>query len=97
VPADDAHDITPDRAVIDRLVDGATAVLLVGPDEDELLVPVGSLPAGAVAGSWVVLDLAADPAAVVEVDVELTEARRHGFETRLERLRQRRTGGRFDR
>jgi hypothetical protein len=89
--------IPPDRAVVDRIVDGTTAVLLVGPTEDELLVTACSLPENAEEGSWVFLDLDADPPTIIEVDHELTEARSSELESRMDQLRERRSGGRFSR
>jgi beta-lactamase superfamily II metal-dependent hydrolase len=85
VSADSQPDIPPDRAVVDRIVDGTTAVLLVGPTEDELLVPADSLPEEAAEGSWVVVDLDADPPTVSGIDHELTEARSRDLEARMER------------
>lgn len=86
-----------DRAVLDRVVDGTTAVLLVGPAEDELHLPVGRLPDGAADGTWVILDLRTEPPCIVGIDHELTEARRTDLSSRLDRLRQERRGGRFER
>ncbi len=87
-------DLPMDRAVIDRIVDGDTAVLLVGPTEDPLHVPMEALPEGASEGDWLVLDLAR---LIVGVDRELTDARAADLEGRLERIRRERGGGRFGR
>jgi hypothetical protein len=97
VPTDAGEPIPADRGVIDRIVDGRTAVVLVGPEEDELHVPVDALPDGAEASSWVVLDLEVDPPAVTGVDHDRTEARARDVEDRLARVRARRGGGRFGR
>jgi hypothetical protein len=97
VPADSQPDVAPDRAVVDRIVDDTTAVLLVGPTEAEFLVPSDSLPEEAAEGSWVVVDLDTDPPTVSGIDHELTEARCRDIETRMEQLRERRSGGRFSR
>jgi hypothetical protein len=78
-------------------VDGETAVLLVGPAEEEVLLPATSLPPGATEGSWVVLDRTSTPPSVVELDAALTDARTEAFDARLERLRRDRRGGRFGR
>lgn len=43
------------KAVIDRIVDGKHAVLLVGEDETERVLPVENLPDGAREGIWVIL------------------------------------------
>jgi hypothetical protein len=83
--------------VIDRIVDGTTAVLLVGPSEDELLVPADVLPEGAREGSWLLVDLDTDPPTVFGVDDQLTEARSSELDSRMDQLRRRRSGGRFSR
>jgi hypothetical protein len=89
--------ITDDRAVVDRIVDGRTALLLVGPTEAEAHLPVDALPEGTTEGTWVVLDLSVDPPRVIDVDEELTTARREELTRRMDRIRRDRTGGRFDR
>jgi hypothetical protein len=89
--------VPADRGVIDRIVDGHTAVVLVGREEDELHVPVDALPEDAEPSSWVVLDLAVDPPAITGVDHDRTGARTRDVEDRLARLRARRGGGRFGR
>jgi hypothetical protein len=93
----DEQDITADRAVVDRIVDGRTAVLLVGTEETELQLPSALLPEGAGEGDWLVLDLATEPPSLVRVDEELTDARRTDLEQRMERIRRERGGGRFGR
>lgn len=90
-------EIRPDRAVVDRIVDGATAVLLVGPDELELHLPAEALPEGATDGTWVILDRELPTPEVVAIDHELTASRAEQLEQRLGRLRHRRSGGRFER
>lgn len=94
MPADET--IADDRAVIDRIVDGATAVLLVGPNEDELHLPADQLPQGADEGVWVKLDIGSVPATIVAVDQELTQNRAAAIESQLARIRARQTGGRFN-
>ncbi len=93
-PAATDAPIPADRAVIDRIVDGRTAVLLVGSQEDLLHVPVEALPGGATEGDWLVLDLAA---LIVEVDEERTRRRQEAVEARLDRIRHDQGGGRFGR
>ena len=88
----DDQPIGPDRAVVDRIVDGETAVLLIDAQQTELHVPADHLPEGATDGTWVILDLAA---LIVGIDHDLTDRRRQELETRVDHLRQERTGGRF--
>jgi len=79
--------IPVDAAVIDRIEDGALAVLLVGPDEIELVISIELLPEGAKEGDWMRIAFTADPG--------LTDERRSDLSARLERIRQDRRGGRF--
>jgi hypothetical protein len=88
--------IPADRAVLDRVVDGVTAVLLVGPEERPLELPASALPEGVVDGTWLRLDLATDPPTVLGIDAPLTEQRAQDLEGRLRDLRRSRGGGRFD-
>jgi hypothetical protein len=89
--------VPEDRAVVDRVVDGRTAVLLVGPGETEAHVDVATLPPDVGDGTWVVVDLAASPIEVLGVDRELTRRRSDDISARLERIRRQRRGGRFGR
>lgn len=95
---DEALEIGHDRAVVDRIVDDRTAVLLVGPDEVELLLAAEALPEGAGEGTWVVLEAATDPPdLMLRIDDQLTEQRFDDLSARLEAIRRTRRGGRFDR
>lgn len=67
MPADDPSGITNNRAMIERIEDGA-AVLSVGPSRTPVRLPVDDLPAEADIGSWVVLDLQMQPPLVLRVE-----------------------------
>jgi hypothetical protein len=95
VPADQPTPVAEDRAVIDRIVDDTTAVLLIGPEETEKQVRVEDLPEGAAEGDWLILDVDQDPFTIVDTDTELTDARRAAIDDKLDRIRQRQTGNRF--
>ena len=45
-----------ERACVDRIDEGL-AVLLVGGDEREMVVPLSALPADAVAGDWLLIEI----------------------------------------
>lgn len=91
------EEIGADRAVLDRVVDGTTAVLLVGPAGDELLLAANQLPADATDGTWLIVDIDIQPPTVVGIDHALTAARSARTSRRLEHIRRTRRGGRFDR
>lgn len=93
--ADQHLPIPPDRAVLDRVVDDTTAVLLVGEDEDELHLPATALPDGVTDGTWLHLDVATSPPTVLGIDHDLTERRSQDVDERLARLRRSHKGGRF--
>lgn len=74
-----------DAAVLDRVEDGV-AVLLVGPEEVEVTLPAGLLPAGAREGDWF---------RFLVPDADLTVARGDRIAARLDEIRRTRRGGRF--
>ena len=56
------------RAVIDRVEDGGTAVVLVGEDEHKVELPAALLPEGADAGSHLVISVSLDEASRKEAE-----------------------------
>ena len=57
------------RAVVDRIEDGGTAVLLVGEDEDtKVELPASLLPEGAESGSHLSVTVALDEASRAEAE-----------------------------
>ena len=56
------------RAVIDRIEDGGTAVLLVGEEETKVELPASLLPEGADGGSHLVLNVSLDEASRKEAE-----------------------------
>jgi hypothetical protein len=89
--------VPSDRAVLDRVVDGATAVLLVGPDEWEAHVEAAALPPDVGDGTWLIVDPETSPVEILGVDEELTARRTREVSARMQRLREHRRGGRFRR
>jgi hypothetical protein len=90
-------EVAPDRAVVDRIVDGRTAVLLVGAGADELECRADQLPAGSGEGTWLVLDTSHQPPTIIDVDREMTDLRAADVSRRMQRIREGRRGGRFGR
>ena len=56
------------RAVIDRIEDGGTAVVLAGEDEQKVELPASLLPEGAESGSHLVINVSLDEAARGEAE-----------------------------
>jgi hypothetical protein len=74
------------KAVIDRF-EGDKAVLLVGEEEDRLVVPRSSLPAGAKEGLWLQVDVADDRVLSATIDQVETAKRIERIEEKLARQR----------
>jgi hypothetical protein len=84
-----------EKAVVDRIVDGEHAVLLVGEREQEMVVPVAQLPAEAGAGMWLRVEVEEGVVTEIVVDVEETEIVRRRIAGKMALLRGR--GGRLRR
>lgn len=78
-----------EKAVVDRIVDRKTAVILVGEDERQHHYPAGQLPGGAVEGSWLKVQIEGGEIVTVEVDEEGTCNTRRRIQQKMERLRAR--------
>jgi hypothetical protein len=81
-----ASEVPVTSVVIDRLVEDV-AVLHVGPDAIELVVPRGLLPEGAREGDWFTVDLVPDTARTAAFHEEMRR--------RVERIRREQSGRRF--
>lgn len=83
-----------EKAVLDRVVDGAHAVLLVGDDETEAIVPVALLPDETKPGDW--LQVTRDESGAIVAltpDPGETASMRQRIADKLAKLRQRGCGG----
>jgi hypothetical protein len=74
-----------DKAVIDRIEDGKYAVLLVGKEEKEKIIPIEALPAGTREGSWVIMHMDG----TISPDPDTTDAIRSRIQDKLARLQKR--------
>lgn len=81
-----------ERAVVDRIVDGTHAVLLVGDEETEQVVPAERLPATAREGTWLHVTRD-DTGRIVEMEVDeaATEEAQERIASKIEQLRRRRS------
>jgi hypothetical protein len=79
--------VPADAAVVDRIVDGRHAVLLVGAEEVELVLDVALLPEGTSEGDWLRIGFTPDR--------DRTSEHRTDLEDRMERIRRTHGGGRF--
>jgi hypothetical protein len=74
------------KAVIDRF-EGDKAVLLVGEEEDNLIVPRTSLPSGAREGQWLQVDVEDDRVLTATIDEDETARAKERIAEKLGRLR----------
>ena len=77
------------RAVIDRIVDGEIAVILVGDDEQQFHYPAKNLPRGAREGSVLRVEVSCERIVALEVDRADTERTRQRIREKMEELRRR--------
>lgn len=71
------------------MVDGIHAVLLVGEDEHERVVPRAALPPGAQEGTWLLVSFEGETLVCAAIDAEKTEMRRSLIAEKMARLRER--------
>jgi len=74
------------KAVIDRF-EGDKAVLLVGEEEDRLIVPRASLPPEVKEGQWLQVDVSDDRVLSATIDKAETAKRTKAIEEKLAMLR----------
>lgn len=78
-----------ERAVIDRVEDDRWAVLLVGEEPRQVVVPGDALPAGAKPGTWLRVEFDGDALISAEMDEAYTREIEERIEDKLQRLRKR--------
>ena len=78
-----------ERAVIDRIVDGTHAVLLIGEGQIERIEPVERLPADVAEGDWLQVHYCGDTLVAIERDPDTTSEMRRRIAAKRERLRRR--------
>ena len=77
--------MSTEKAAID-CIDEGVAVLLVGPEERELSVPVGQLPQGVQAGDWLKVTIVNGQLKQAELNREETKKRRERIKAKLDTL-----------
>jgi predicted O-methyltransferase YrrM len=78
-----------EKAVVDRIVDGQQAVLLVGEAQKERIVPLAQLPAGAADGVWLQVRFEGDKLVEAAVDLVESDQTQQRIGEKLAQLRQR--------
>lgn len=81
--------------VIDRIVDGQTAVILVEEEGKQFDVAVEQLPPQAGEGSWLRLEIEADEIMSIAVDTEMTRQMQERIHRKTQRLRSKRKTSKF--
>ncbi|WP_161524620.1 DUF3006 domain-containing protein [Alteribacter lacisalsi] len=82
------------HAVLDRIEDGQWAVLLVGTEEKEVILPVSKMPGGAGEGDWFTVTLVGDTVSSVTRDEQASAQAREEISSKMETLKKRK-GSRF--
>lgn len=77
--------MTWEKAAVDRIEEGL-AVLLVGEQEQEVVVPLVGLPAGVQAGDWLQVELQEGIVLRARQDPQETERRRQRMKAKLRDL-----------
>jgi hypothetical protein len=74
------------NAVIDRF-EGNKAVLLVGKEQDQLVVSKSFLPRGAKTGDWLIVNVEDDRVLSASIDTDATNAAKKRIAEKLAKLR----------
>ena len=77
------------KAVVDRIVDGKTAVILSEEDGMEFYYQADKLPEGVWEGDWVKIQIDDDVVVSVEIDKDETEQRKNRIRNKMDLLRKR--------
>lgn len=77
------------KAVIDRIEDSKHAVLIVGDEEEQKVIPAEELPDGAQEGTWLQVDFDGGTVASISIDEEETEKRQRRISSKMEKLKER--------
>ena len=77
------------RAVVDRIVDGMTAVILVGDEEQEYDHPASELPRGVGEGSVLRVEISGETITAIKPDLEDTDETLRRIRRKLDELRRR--------
>ncbi|MDX9803868.1 MAG: DUF3006 domain-containing protein [Dehalococcoidales bacterium] len=78
-----------EKAVIDRIEDGKTAVMLVGEKEIQYEYSADKLPEGANEGSWVKLTIEDGEITGIELDEHETAVMKNRIQSKMDMLRKR--------
>ena len=78
-----------EKAVIDRIVDGNTAVILVGDDERQHHYPANKLPEGAREGTWLRVRVEDGQIVAMEMDQEEMGIVHRRIQEKMQKLRAR--------
>ncbi|MCP8615934.1 DUF3006 domain-containing protein [Salirhabdus salicampi] len=82
------------KAVVDRIVDGKHAVLLVGQKEKEIIIDAVRLPEKAIEGTWVTIKQKGEDVEVISINDNETVETKQRIENKMDLLRQKK-GSRF--
>ena len=78
-----------EKAVVDRIVDGKIAVILLGEDQRQHHHPADELPEGAQEGTWLRVRVEGAKIVSIEVDPGETDEVRRRIQEKMDKLRTR--------
>ncbi|WP_026690827.1 DUF3006 domain-containing protein [Alteribacter aurantiacus] len=84
------------QAVLDRIEDGQWAVLLVGEEEREVILPVQKIPPKSKEGDWFIVTLVEDTISSVVLDEEKTKTMKTSIQSKMDLLKKKK-GSKFKR
>ncbi|QQK75855.1 DUF3006 domain-containing protein [Salicibibacter cibarius] len=83
-----------EKAVLDRIEDGKHAVLLIGDEEKEKIIPSSELPEGSKEGMWFQVDLEDSKIVKISIDQAETKKREKRISDKMAKLKKKK-GGKF--
>ncbi|MBM7096261.1 MULTISPECIES: DUF3006 domain-containing protein [Alteribacter] len=75
------------QAVLDRIEDGQWAVLLVGEEEKEVILPIQKVPPKSKEGDWFIVTFVEDTVSSVVLDEEKTTSMQSSIQSKLQQLK----------
>lgn len=85
------------KGILDRIVDGRYAVILIEEAQREIVLPADCLPEGSEIHSWFDIELDGEEVKSISRDVETEAAKEQQVDALMEKLRAKKGGSRFKR
>ncbi|MDV2581992.1 DUF3006 domain-containing protein [Alkalibacillus haloalkaliphilus] len=83
------------QGVLDEIVDGQTAVILIETTKQTFHLPISQLPEGSQEGIWYDISVESDQVLKLTINKEKTKEQEEAISNRLNRLRKNSKGSKF--